>query len=144
MTATDLPDTWLHPQGEGIPILRTSPLTTTFWDGVEAGELRYQRCRACGFPVFNPAHVCRSCTSSDLEWQVSAGLGTVYSYTICHRPMTPDFTTPYAPVLVDLDEGYQMLSDLVGCDAADLQVGMRVKVLFHKIGERSLPYFEPA
>ena len=144
MTTTELPDTWLHPQGEGIPILRTSPLTTTFWEGVDAGELRYQRCRACDFAVFNPAHVCRSCTSSDLEWRVGAGLGTVYSYTVCYRPMTPDFTTPYAPILVDLDEGYQMLSDLVGCDVDDVQVGMRVKVLFHSIGTRSLPYFEPA
>jgi uncharacterized OB-fold protein len=144
VTTTDLPDTWLHPQGEGIPILRTSPVTAPFWAGVDAGELRYQRCRACGLAVFNPAHVCRHCTANELEWAVSAGLGTIYSYTVCYRPMTPDFTTPYAPVLVDLDEGYQMLSNLVGCDVADLQVGLRVQVLFHSIGDRSLPYFEPA
>lgn len=144
MTDTQLPDTWLHPQGEGIPILRTSPLTQHFWAGVDEGELRYQRCRACQTAIFNPAHVCRSCTSSDLGWEVSAGLGSVYSYTVCYRPMTPDFTTPYAPVLVDLDEGYQMLSDLVGCDVADLQVGLRVRVRFHRIGDRTLPYFEPA
>ncbi|MEU8139006.1 hypothetical protein AB0C36_36595, partial [Streptodolium elevatio] len=29
-----------------------------------------------------------------LEWRVSAGLGTVYSWTIVHRPVTPSFTTP--------------------------------------------------
>lgn len=144
MTTTELPDGWLHPQGEGIPILRTSPVTKPFWDGLEEGELRYQRCLSCDQAIFNPAHVCRRCNSSDLEWQVSAGRGTVYSYTICHRPMTPAFTTPYAPVIVDLDEGYQMLSDLVGCTADDVHVGMPVKVLFHRIGDRTLPYFEPA
>jgi uncharacterized OB-fold protein len=58
--------------------------------------------------------------------------------------MTPDFTTPYAPILVDLDEGYQMLSDLVGCEVTDVRIGIRVKALFHRIGARSLPYFEPA
>ena len=136
--------TWLHPQSEGIPILRTSPLTATFWDGCKEGELRYQRCTACQAAIFNPTHVCRVCTSRELAWEVSAGLGTVYSYTICHRPMTPQFTDIYAPIIVDLDEGYQMLSDLVGCSAEDVRVGMRVRVLFHSIGDRTLPYFEPA
>lgn len=135
--------TWLEPQSEGIPILPPSPLTRPFWDGCSAGELRFQRCGACGAAIFNPAHVCRACTSTDLRWEVSAGTGTVYSYTICHRPMTPQFTDVYAPVIVDLDEGYQMLSNVVGCRVADVHVGMRVRVLFHPIGERTLPYFEP-
>lgn len=142
---TDTPAaTWLEPQGEGIPILRTSPLTEPFWDGCAEGELRFQRCGDCGAAIFNPAYVCRACTSHDLRWEVSAGLGTVFSYTICHRPMTPQFTDVYAPVIVDLDEGYQMLSDVVGCDAADVHVGMRVRVLFHMIADRTLPYFAPA
>jgi len=134
---------WLHPQGEGIPILRTTPLTVPFWEGCAAGELRYQRCAACDTAIFNPAYVCRMCTGRDLRWHVSAGLGTVYSYTICHRPMTPQFTEIYAPIIVDLEEGYQMLSDLVGCEATDVQVGMKVRVMFHAIGDRTLPYFEP-
>ena len=82
----------LVPQDGDIPILRITPVTRPFWEGVDAGELRYQRCAACGTAIFNPAHVCRSCTSSDLEWQVSAGNGTVYSWTVCYRPMTPAFT----------------------------------------------------
>jgi len=137
-------DTWLHPQSEGIPILRTSPLTQPFWDGCAAGELLFQRCAACGVAIFNPAHVCRACTSKDLRWEVSAGLGTIYSYTICHRPMTPQFTDIYAPVIVDLDEGYQMLSNLVGCDATTLAVGLPVRATFHPIADRTLPYFTPA
>jgi uncharacterized OB-fold protein len=136
-------DTWLHPQSEGIPILRTSSLTQAFWDGCAEGELRFQRCDACGAAIFNPAPICRVCTSNDLRWEVSAGTGTVFSYTICHRPMTPQFTDIYAPVIVDLDEGYQMLSDLIGCVAADVHVGMRVQVRFHAVGDRTLPYFEP-
>jgi uncharacterized OB-fold protein len=146
MTTTD-PDatkTWLRPQGEGIPILRTTKVTAPFWEACNESKLLYQRCAACGAAIFNPALVCRQCTSLELRWAESAGEGTVYSYTICHRPMTPDFSTPYAPVIVDLDEGYQMLSDLVGCDAADIHVGMRVKVRFHQVGDRTLPYFEPA
>jgi uncharacterized OB-fold protein len=135
---------WLEPQSEGIPILPASPLTQPFWDGCREGALRYQRCAACGAATFNPAHVCRICTSNRLEWRDSTGRGTIFSYTICHRPMTPQFTDVYAPVIVELEEGYQMLSNLVGCPAADARVGMDVKVLFHAIGDRTLPYFEPA
>lgn len=136
--------TWLAPQRKGIPILRPSRVTKPFWDGCDQGELRFQRCADCGAAVFIPAIVCRMCTSSDLRWEISTGLGTVYSYSICHRPMSPQFTDVYAPIIVDLDEGYQLLSNLVHCDASEAHVGMRVKVLFHAIGERTLPYFEPA
>ena len=135
--------TWLAPQAEGIPILRPSPLTTPFWDGCAAGELRFQRCGDCGAAIFNPAYLCRTCTSKNLRWEVAAGLGTVFSYTICHRPMTPKFTEIYAPVIVDVDEGYQLLSNVVGCDATDVHVGMRVSVEFHALGDRTLPYFAP-
>ena len=37
-----------------------------------------------------------------------------------------------------------MLSNLIGCDADDVHVGLRVRATFHKIGERTLPYFVPA
>lgn len=136
--------TWLRPQAEGIPILRPGPLTQHFWDGCDEGELRYQRCTDCGTAIFNPAHVCRVCTSKELRWEVSAGAGTVYSYTICHRPMSPQFTDIYAPVIVDLVEGYQMLSNVIGCDVSDVHVGLRIRTQFHRLGDRTLPYFEPA
>lgn len=134
---------WLEPQHEGIPILPPSALTKPFWDGCAAGELRFQRCTSCQTAIFNPSYLCRACLSNELRWDVSAGRGSVYSYTICHRPMSPTFTDIYAPVIVDLDEGYQLLSNIVGCDADDVSVGMRVVVQFHAVGERTLPYFAP-
>ena len=68
----------------------------------------------------------------------------MYSWTIAYRPQTEAFTIPYAPVIVDLDEGFQMLSNLVDCDTNDLAVGMRVRVEFREIGPLTLPYFRPA
>lgn len=137
-------ETWLEPQRAGIPILQPSAVSAPFWAGCDAGELRYQRCTACGTAIFNPAHVCRACTAPALEWQVSAGRGAVYSYTICYRPLSPQFTDVYAPVIVDLEEGYQMLSNVVGCEADAVHVGMPVRVSFHDVGDRTLPYFQPA
>jgi hypothetical protein len=61
------------------------------------------------------------------------------------RPQTPQFTVPYAPVIVDVDEGYQMLSTLIGCRVRDIHAGMRVVVDFRPIGERVLlPCFRPS
>jgi len=136
--------TWLEPQEEGIPILPASPLTQPFWDGCAGRALRYQRCLACGAANFNPAYVCRMCTSNQLDWTDSSGRGSIFSYTICHRPMTPQFTDVYAPVIIDLEEGYQMLSNLIGCNTLEIRVGMAVTVVFHDVGERTLPYFVPA
>ena len=136
--------TMLVPQAEGIPLPRSSPLARPFWDACKEHRLLYQRCARCDQAVFNPAPICPACLSRDLAWHESAGLGAIYSWTIAHRPMTPAFTVPYAPIIVDIDEGYQMVSNLVGCDTDVLAVGLRVRVDFHTIGAMTLPYFTPS
>jgi hypothetical protein len=67
----------------------------------------------------------------------------VYSWTIAYRPQTEAFTVPYAPVIVNLNEGFQMLSNIIDCDTNDLAVGMRVQVEFREVGQMTLPYFRP-
>ncbi|PTR22830.1 hypothetical protein C8K36_11012 [Rhodococcus sp. OK519] len=136
--------TVLGPQRAGIPLPTPTVLSRPFWEGCAEGELRYQRCTACGRAEFDPNMLCRGCGSDDLEWQVSAGRGTVYSYTEVTRPQTPAFTSPYVVVIVELDEGYHMVSNIVGCTTADVRIGMPVAVEFHEIdGGVVLPYFAP-
>jgi uncharacterized OB-fold protein len=59
-------------------------------------------------------------------WQVSAGLGTIYATTVMHRGDEP----PESLVLVDLDEGFRMMSRVVGRAPEDVEVGLRVRVTF--------------
>ena len=54
----------------------------------------------------------------------------MYSYTIVWRPVTPDFVTPYAPAVIVLDEGYPMMTNLIGLDTGEVKVDMRVSVEF--------------
>ncbi len=55
---------------------------------------------------------------------------------------TRSSTPPYAPAIVTLDEGYQMLTNIVGVAPADLAIGMRVRVQFHAVSDEvTLPYF---
>jgi uncharacterized OB-fold protein len=47
-------------------------------------------------------------------------------------------------VIVELDEGYQMVSNVIGCEPDDVRVGLRVEVEFHPAGKSMwLPYFRP-
>ena len=56
----------------------------------------------------------------------------------------PAFVVPYVPIVVAMDEGWQVLSNLIGCEVDDAEVGLRVQVEFHPIpGGSQLPYFRP-
>ena len=134
----------LDPQKPGIPLPRPSDLSAPHWEGAQAGELRVQRCTACNTCVFIPQPACTKCFSSELEWVTSSGRGTVYSFTVVHRPQRPEFQVPYAVAIVELEEGWYMLSNLVGCAVEDVKIGVPVDVVFEKMSEEiTLPLFRP-
>jgi len=130
--------TELHPQDS--PQITPTPLSAPFWDACARGELLFQRCTECAAAIFPPSEHCRDCLAGPPTWVRSAGLGTLYSWTIVHRPVTPAFSAPYAPAIVTLAEGYQMITNLVGTTGDQLRVDLPVQVVFHA----NLPYFEPA
>ncbi|HSA50251.1 MAG TPA: OB-fold domain-containing protein [Yinghuangia sp.] len=131
----------LEPQ-TGIPLHPATPLAAPRGDGAADGALRYQRCTQCGTANFTPTELCRGCASRALEWRASAGLGTVHSWTVVRRPTAP--TAPYAVAIVDLDDGYRMLTNLIGIESHPVREGLRVRIDPHGAGgERVLPYFRP-
>ena len=131
----------LQPQTESVPHA-SSQVSMPFWRGCRDGELRYQRCESCGLSNFPPTEHCRQCLSAELRWTPSEGLGEIYSWTVVHRPVSPEFEPPYAPAIITMDEGYQMLTNIVGVAPEDLAVGLRVRVQFHAVGpDLTLPYF---
>ncbi|MEM6105561.1 OB-fold domain-containing protein [Mycobacterium sp. 050272] len=133
--------TELQPQTGPLPHA-SSHLSVPFWQGCQSRELRYQRCDACGLANFPPTEHCRQCLSSELQWANSAGFGEIYSWTVVSRPVTPEFEPPYAPAIITLDEGYQMLTNLVGVAPDELAIGMRVRVDFQVVDpDLTLPYF---
>ena len=136
--------TTLQPQTGAIPLPTPSALSRPFWDGCNRGELLFQRCGDCGRATHTPAYICAHCTSAALTWERSAGTGSVYSWTTVWRPQMPAFDVPYVAIIVDLDEGWQFLSNLIGCEVDDVEIGMRVEVDFHPVeGGFQLPYFRP-
>lgn len=136
--------TVLRPQGGGIPLPEPGPVSAPYWEGCAAGELRFQRCRDCGAATHTPALLCQHCTSPELEWALSSGRGIVYSWTTVWRPSTPAFEVPYVPLIVEMEEGWLMLADLVGCEPDEVRIGLPVGVeFFAHPGGITLPYFHP-
>ena len=78
-----------------------------------------------GRPVWPP--------QTGLAWQPSAGEGTVYATTSNHTRDQP----PRNVSLIDLDEGFRMMSTVTG---EDVYVGMRVRVRF----AGAVAVFDPA
>ena len=51
---------------------------------------------------------------------------------------------PYAPAIIELDEGFFLMSAMVGCDHEELRADLPVEVEFHPASEDTvLPYFRP-
>lgn len=120
--------------------------TKTYWDGAKAHRLIIRKCRACGQYHFYPRDFCPSCFSFDVEWVKASGRGTVYSVTICHVPAQGfKDVVPYNLVLVELEEGPRMMSNIVDCPNDDITIGMAVEVVFDDVTpEVTLPKFRAA
>jgi uncharacterized OB-fold protein len=127
------------------PIPRPSALTQPYWDAARRGQMAVQCCEACGHRPFPPRANCPSCGASSLSWSPVSGQATVYSYTIAHRPPHPAFATqlPLVVAIVELEEGPRMVTNIVGCDPADVEVGMAVEATFEPIDDTDmmLPMF---
>jgi uncharacterized OB-fold protein len=118
-----------------------------FYKFCKAHELRFQRCAECGTWRHIPRDVCAKCGSFKFEWARSSGKGKVFSWTVTAQPFLPQFApmVPYAPVIIEMDEGVRMLSWLTDVKPEDLQLGMRVAVVFDDVTpEVTLPKFKRA
>ncbi len=122
------------------------PDTEPFWDATKDHELKYQVCDDCGGLVWHPRRHCTHCTSLNLSWKTSKGEGTVYTFSIVRQNYHPAFREriPYVVAWVDLDEGFRMLSNVVGVDAEEVSVGQRVRVRWLDQEGLALPAFTPA
>ena len=126
------------------------PDTQPFWDATKRRELTYQTCNRSDAVIFYPRRHCPECGSTDTTWRVSRGEGTVYTYSVIMQSRHPAFADlgPYAVAYVDLDEGFRIMSNIVGVEdpVRDVKCGMRVRLRWQDQGndEVALPMFEPA
>ena len=121
-----------------------SPDTRFFWDGLAAGELRIQRCGACGALRHPPGPMCPTCGSAQAGYVVAAGTGTVFSYVVHHHPPVPGKRLPLVIALVELDEGVRVVGEMPGVQPDDARVGLPVRIEFLRVDDAlTLPAWLP-
>lgn len=125
---------------------QSSSLTQPYWDATRERRLLLQWCVSCDVPVHYPREVCPGCLGEDLSWREASGAGEVYAFGVHHQAAHPlmEDRVPYVVALVDLAEGARLMSNIVGCEPADVRVGMPVQVTWEALSDgRHLPLFEP-
>jgi uncharacterized OB-fold protein len=126
------------------PVPSVTPEMRPFFEGARRHELMIQKCTGCGAFRFPPRERCAECLSSESTWEKASGNGEIFSYNVMHQIYHPGFATevPYAVVLVQLEEGPRLTSNLVGVSPHEIRIGMPVRVVFEDVADDvTLPKF---
>lgn len=135
-------------RAETRTMLRPQPLpgrdSAPFWEGAARGELLGQRCADCRLFRHPPRPMCPACQSVKTEWVRLSGRGRVAAHMRPVHPRIPMFDYPLVCVLVDLDEGIRLFSNLYECEPERVENGMEVEVFFvPTAGDKQVPVFRP-
>lgn len=116
-----------------------------FWDGAKARKLMLPRCQKCRFVIWYPRQFCPECGHHAVDWFEASGRGSIYSYTTVRRGEGAYRETPfYVLAFVELQEGPRVLTNIIDCDPAQLQIGQSVSAVFCDAGdEAALLRFRP-
>jgi len=128
------------------PLPLITEQSKVFYDACKEEKLLYQQCSECGQAIFFPKQLCPNCMSHVLEWQTSRGKGKVYTFTISYDFAPPQFAQalPYVLAIINMDEGFTIMSNIVACDLERLECDMPVEVVFDPVTpEITLPKFKP-
>jgi uncharacterized OB-fold protein len=131
------------------PDRRLGPNHDTFWDWTAQGELRLQRCTACGEIAWPVVSACEVCGRGTFDWAPMSGRATLVSWCTFERDYNRGLLPiPWDTVLVELEEGPLFISNPQGFSREDMAVGMPLEVTFvtceDSAGEFALPVFRKA
>ena len=120
---------------------RPTPDDAFFWEGAAAGRLLARACAGCSRLQHPPSPMCPACGS--VEWTVRelSGRGTVHSWVESHHLGRPDDERRIV-ILVQLEEGIRMVSNLQGVAVADVRNDMPARVCFTASDGIARPQFE--
>ncbi len=121
-------------------------LTLPWWEAAAEHRLVVQRCASCGHTRLPPAPVCPECRSSESDWKEVSGKGEVYTYTRVHRPMAIEQKLPFVIAVIALEGsgGVRMMSNIVGVDPDQVEIGMPVELVWEDMSEDlAVPRFRP-
>jgi uncharacterized OB-fold protein len=103
-----------------------------FQEALQEKRLVIQRCTDCSSVVFPAGPCCSSCLSLSLEWREASGRGILWAFVIYHHAFHPSFADriPYNVALVALEEGPQIVSNIIGIPNDLLRNGLQLLATF--------------
>jgi len=131
---------------DSMPPPLADSISLAWWRAAAEHRLVVQRCTECEHTRHPPAPVCPECRSSESEWMEVPGLGEVYTYTAVHRPIAAGQTLPFVVAVVALEGsgGLRMISNVVGVDPDEVEIGMPLEVVWEDMSEElAIPRFRP-
>jgi uncharacterized protein len=116
------------------------PHAAPLLEGAAKGALMVQRCPACGHVPGFPRVACPRCLG-ELVWREAAGRGRVRTFTVIRRSQHRRFADhlPIVMALIELEEGTQVISTILGEDRLDTAIGSAVAAT--RGGWSTLPQF---
>lgn len=128
------------------PSPESTELTRPYWQAAAEERLVMPKCGACGHVSFPPRQWCPECFSGDLQWVEASGRATLLSFSKVYLDPFDGYadTLPYVLAVVQLEEGPQLMSNIVDCDPERIAIGDPLRVLFERRGEGAVPQFTPA
>jgi uncharacterized OB-fold protein len=127
-----------------LPLPQPDEASAPFWEYCREGELRAQRCGACGILRHPPRPTCPACGSTEFEWKRLSGRGKVFTYGVSHQAIHPalEGRVPFTTLIVELDEGLRFTSNLVE-GSPPVDIGTPVEVVFERQNDEiTLPRFK--
>lgn len=94
-----------------------------YLDGLQRGELYFQRCRWCHTAAYHRL-LCPICASTDLDWERSSGSGLVRHTTVVRRPNGALRTI----AVIDMAEGFRLRATLAGVAPDTVRPGTTVSL----------------
>jgi len=118
-----------------------------FWDAAKNQSIQLPQCKTCQHIRAQFEDFCPKCGSELFTWKTLSGNGTIWSHCVFHQKYFPEFAEdlPYGVIMVELDEGPRLISNIVNQGQAQLKVGLRVRAYFEDVtDEITLIKFTPS
>ena len=116
------------------------PINGGYFAAAAEGRLVVQRCSDCGARQYPPELNCHACYGFEMDWEESAGTGSVWSWVEVVHPAHPALREfgPYMVALVELDDMPEIKVMGAVVDAplgGAMAIGARVRVVFERTSD---------
>ncbi|MFJ4293156.1 Zn-ribbon domain-containing OB-fold protein [Cupriavidus sp. NPDC089707] len=125
----------------GLETIQSNSPEHSFLAALRQGSPLIQCCDHCGNRFYFPRTHCPHCRCADYTWVPMGCTGTLYSYS--EIPANRDQAARNV-ILVDLDDGFRMMSTCPACGPGELEIGMQLRARVDDSTEPPRIVFEDA